>query len=367
MKLSLSSSPHQRVKRDTGQVMRIVIYAMIPGMIAQSWFFGWGMLIQAIIAVASALIFEGVILYLRKRPIERTLTDYSAVLTGLLIAISIPPTLPWWMTIIGVFFAIAVAKQVYGGLGFNIFNPAMIAYVVLLISFPAAMSLWLPAATHAAITPSFLDSASLIFTGFTTSGYDVTQLRTVAGGASMVDGVTMATPLDTLKTDLTQGLTYSESLAKPTFDGSLFDAAGAGWGWVSLAYLLGGLALVKTRVISWHIPGSMVISVFVCAALLHLVNGDLYASPLFHLLNGAVIVGAFFIATDPVSASTTPKGRIIFGAAIGFWVVIIRVFGGYPDAVAFAVIIMNMAVPLIDYYTRPRVYGKNVSSKRGAK
>ena len=177
----------------------------------------------------------------------------------------------------------------------------------------------------------------------------------------------MATPLDTLKTDLTQGLTYSESLSKATFNGSFFNAAGAGWGWVSLAYLLGGLALVKTRVISWHIPGSMIVSVFICAAVLHLANGDVYASPLFHLLNGAVIVGAFFIATDPVSASTTPRGRIIFGAAIGFWIVIIRVFGGYPDAVAFAVIIMNMAVPLIDYYTRPRVYGKNVTSKRGAK
>lgn len=361
MKLSLSSSPHQRVRRDTGQVMRIVIYAMIPGMLAQTFFFGWGMLIQAVIAVFSAVLFEGVILYLRNRPIERTLTDYSAALTGLLIAISIPPTLPWWMTVIGVFFAIGVAKQVYGGLGFNIFNPAMIAYVVLLISFPAAMSLWLPATTQAGITPSFLDSLSLIFTGFTTSGYDVTQLRTIA------DGVTMATPLDTLKTDLTQGLTYSESLSKATFNGSFFDAAGAGWGWVSLAYLLGGLALVKTRVISWHIPGSMIVSVFICAAVLHLANGDVYASPLFHLLNGAVIVGAFFIATDPVSASTTPRGRIIFGAAIGFWIVIIRVFGGYPDAVAFAVIIMNMAVPLIDYYTRPRVYGKNVTSKRGAK
>lgn len=361
MKLSLSSSPHQRVRRDTGQVMRIVIYAMIPGMLAQTFFFGWGMLIQAVIAVFSAVLFEGVILYLRKRPIERTLTDYSAALTGLLIAISIPPTLPWWMTVIGVFFAIGVAKQVYGGLGFNIFNPAMIAYVVLLISFPAAMSLWLPATTQAGITPSFLDSVSLIFTGFTTSGYDVTQLRTIA------DGVTMATPLDTLKTDLTQGLTYSESLSKATFNGSFFDAAGAGWGWVSLAYLLGGLALVKTRVISWHIPGSMIVSVFICASVLHLANGDVYASPLFHLLNGAVIVGAFFIATDPVSASTTPRGRIIFGAAIGFWIVIIRVFGGYPDAVAFAVIIMNMAVPLIDYYTRPRVYGKNVTSKRGAK
>ncbi|GFD68122.1 electron transport complex subunit RsxD [Alteromonas sp. KUL106] len=359
MKLSLSSSPHQRVRRDTGQVMRMVIYAMIPGMIAQSFFFGWGMLIQSVIAVVSALVIEGVILYLRKRPIERTLTDYSAVLTGLLIAISIPPTLPWWMTVTGVFFAIAVAKQVYGGLGFNIFNPAMIAYVVLLISFPAAMSLWLPPATHAGITPTFFDSVSLIFTGFTTSGYDVTQLKTIA------DGVTMATPLDTLKTDLTQGVTYTESLSKPIFDGGFFEAAGAGWGIVSIVYLLGGLYLVKTRVISWHIPGGMLISVLICASLLHLINADYYASPLFHLFNGAVMVGAFFIATDPVSASTTPKGRVIFGAAIGFWIVIIRTFGGYPDAVAFAVIIMNMAVPLIDYYTRPRVYGKNVGKGRG--
>ncbi|GEA06206.1 electron transport complex subunit D [Alteromonas sp. KUL42] len=355
MKLSLSSSPHQRVKRDTGQVMRLVIYAMLPGMLAQSVIFGWGMLIQATIAVVSALVIEGIILFLRKRPIERTLTDYSAVLTGLLIAISIPPTLPWWMTVIGVFFAIAVAKQVYGGLGFNLFNPAMIAYVVLLISFPAAMSLWLPPASHASVSPDFFDSLSLIFTGFTTSGYDVTQLKTIA------DGVTMATPLDTVKTGLTQGVTYTESLMKPVFDGGVFDAAGAGWGIVSLAYLLGGLVLVKTRVISWHIPGGMLVSVALCAALLHLIDGDYYGSPLFHLLNGAVMVGAFFIATDPVSASTTPKGRIIFGAAIGFWVVIIRTFGGYPDAIAFAVIIMNMCVPLIDYYTRPRVYGKSVA------
>lgn len=361
MKLSLSSSPHQRVKRDTGQVMRMVIYAMVPGMIAQSFFFGWGVLIQAFIAVLSAVVFEGVILALRNKPIERTLTDYSAVLTGLLIAISIPPTLPWWMTVTGVFFAIAVAKQVYGGLGFNIFNPAMIAYVVLLISFPAAMSLWLPPATHAEVVPTFFDALSLIFTGFTTSGYDVTQLKTVA------DGVTMATPLDTLKTDLTQGVTYSESLNAPIFDGGYFDAVGAGWGAVSLAYLLGGFYLVKTRIISWHIPGSIIASVFVCALLMHLINADYYASPLFHLFNGAVMVGAFFIATDPVSASTTPKGRIVFGAAIGFWIVIIRTFGAYPDAVAFAVIIMNMAVPLIDYYTRPRVYGKKAKGSTGGR
>ncbi|AMJ94487.1 electron transport complex subunit D [Alteromonas stellipolaris] len=361
MKLTLSSSPYQRVKRDTGQVMRLVIYAMVPGIIAQTVFFGWGTLIQAFLAVASALVFEGVILWLRKRPIERTLTDYSAILTGLLIAISIPPTLPWWMTITGVFFAIAVAKQVYGGLGFNIFNPAMIGYVVLLISFPAAMSLWLPPQHLASLTPSFLDSAALIFTDFSTTGYDVTQLRTVAGGVA--DGVTMATPLDTLKTDLTLGITYSESLLRPIFSTGLFQSAGAGWGWVSLSYLLGGLWLVRLKVISWHIPGSMLASVAAFSLLLYMVDADHYASPLFHLINGAVIVGAFFIATDPVSASTTPKGRIIFGAAIGFWVVIIRVFGGYPDAIAFAVIIMNMVVPLIDYYTRPRTYGHQVTKK----
>lgn len=352
MKLTLSSSPHQRVRRDTGQIMRLVVYAMVPGILAQTYFFGWGVLIQAALAVVTAVVLEGVILWLRKRPIERTLTDYSAVLTALLIAVSIPPSLPWWMTVIGVFFAIAVAKQVYGGLGFNIFNPAMIAYVVLLISFPAAMSLWLVPVTHASITPSFFDALSLIFTGFTTSGYDVTQLRTVA------DGVTMATPLDTLRTNLTQGYTYSETLTKPIFNGGWFDAAGAGWGWVSLAYLLGGLWLVRLKVISWHIPGSLLAAVTVFASLLYVLDSDYFASPLFHLMNGAVMIGAFFIATDPVSASTTPRGRLIFGAAIGFWVVIIRTFGGYPDAMAFAVIIMNMAVPLIDYYTKPRTYGR---------
>ena len=355
MKLTLSSSPHQRVKRDTSQVMRLVIYAMIPGIIAQTVFFGWGTLIQAFLAVISALVIEGLILWFRKRPIERTLTDYSAVLTGLLIAISIPPSLPWWMTVIGVFFAIAVAKQVYGGLGFNIFNPAMIAYVVLLISFPAAMSLWLPPMAHASVSPDFIDSFALIFTGFTSSGYDITQLRTIA------DGTTMATPLDTVKTGLTQGITYSESLSTAIFSGGPFNSAGAGWGWVALSYLVGGLWLIRMKVISWHIPASMLASVFICGLFLHLIDADHYASPLFHLINGAVMVGAFFIATDPVSASTTKKGRLIFGAAIGFWVVIIRVFGGYPDAVAFAVIIMNMTVPLIDYYTRPRTYGRDVS------
>ncbi|GGW74330.1 electron transport complex subunit D [Alteromonas halophila] len=338
--------------------MRLVIYAMVPGIIAQTVIFGWGVLIQSVIACTTALLAEGLIVYLRKRPVDRTLGDCSALLTALLIAVSIPPALPWWMTVIGTLFAIAVAKQVYGGLGFNIFNPAMVAYVVLLISFPAAMTMWLPPQSLSTLSPGFVDMLSVIFTGYTMQGYDVGQLK------QLTDGLTSATPLDTLKTGLTQGMTYSEVLSRPAFDSGLFDAMGAGWGWVSLAYLLGGLMLIQQRVISWHIPGSLLVSVFIFASMLHLANGDLYASPIFHLTNGAVMIGAFFIATDPVSASTTSRGRLIFGAAIGFWVVIIRTFGGYPDAVAFGVLLMNMAVPLIDYYTRPRTYGHAAKSNR---
>ncbi|MEW9798156.1 electron transport complex subunit RsxD [Alteromonas sp. CYL-A6] len=358
MKLSLSSSPHQRVKRDTGQIMRLVIYAMLPGIITHAALFGWGVIIQALLACVAAVVTEGVIVWLRKRPVERTLSDYSAVLTALLLAVSIPPSLPWWMTITGTVFAIAVAKQVYGGLGFNIFNPAMIAYVALLISFPAAMTQWLPVQSQSLHPTSFSDMLSLIFTGFTVEGYDVAQLRTLA------DGVTAATPLDTVKTGLTQGMTYSELLRTASFDGGLLDAMGTGWGWLSLAWLAGGLVLLQQRVISWHIPGSMLAGVAVTSLFLYLINADVYASPVFHLFNGAVMIGAFFIATDPVSASTTAKGRLVFGAAIGFWVVIIRTFGGYPDAVAFGVIIMNMAVPLIDYYTRPRTYGHRAQTGR---
>lgn len=351
MKLTLSSSPHQRVQRDTGQIMRLVIYAMAPAMVLQMFFFGWGLLIQASIAVLTAVATEAAFLALRSKPIGRALSDYSAVLTALLLAVSIPPALPWWMTVLGTFCAIAIAKQLYGGLGFNMFNPAMIAYVILLISFPVAMTMWLPPQQFLSEPLSFADTLSLIFTGFTQSGMDVVQLRTV------VDGVTMATPLDAVKTGLTQSQTYTESLQAPIFDGGFASSLGAAWSWVALAYLAGGLFLLKAKVINWHIPVAMIVSVVIFSGFLHLLDMDRYASPLFHVFNGSLLIGAFFIATDPVSASTTNKGRLIFAGAIGFWLVIIRTFGGYPDAVAFAVIIMNMAVPLIDYYTRPRTYG----------
>lgn len=359
MQLKLSSSPHQHVKRTTDQVMRSVLYAMIPGIITQIVMFGWGVLIQITLALIAAVTLEAAVATLRKRQIGQVLWDYSAVVTALLLAVSLPPLLPWWMTVIGSAFAIVIVKQLYGGLGFNLFNPAMAAYVMLLISFPAAMSGWLPPSGLTLHANSISDSLSVVFTGFNNAGYDLQQLR--AG----VDGFTMATPLDLVKTQLGQNVTYNEALTHSLFNQTLWDSASSGWTHVAIAYLFGGLFLLQQRIISWHIPASLIGGVTVTATMLMLFNGDLFGSPAYHLLNGAVMIGAFFIATDPVTACTSPKGRVIFGAAIGFWIVIIRTFGGYPDAVAFGVVLMNMAVPLIDYYTKPKVYGQKLAKRSG--
>ncbi|MCF2946523.1 electron transport complex subunit RsxD [Paraglaciecola aquimarina] len=350
MNFKLASSPHQHANRDLGQVMKLVILCLVPGILMQTWFFGWGTIIQVILAVITATVTEAAILELRKRDFERALKDYSAIVTAILLAISIPPFAPWWVIVIGTFFAIAIVKQLYGGLGFNIFNPAMAAYVMLLVSFPVQMTQWLPPVNLAQYTHDFWDALSVIFTSYSVEGFSIAQLKTD------IDGVTMATPLDTVKTSLIQGFTYSEGLEHKIFD-SVVTGVGVASSWVSLAYLAGGLFLIKQKVINWHIPVSMLAGLFVCALFMSLVDSDVYPSSIFHLLNGSIIIGAFFIATDPVSASTTNKGRLIFGAAIGVWVYIIRTWGGYPDAIAFAVVIMNMAVPLIDYYTRPRTYG----------
>ncbi|MFT4939203.1 MAG: electron transport complex protein RnfD [Paraglaciecola sp.] len=350
MNYKLSSSPHQHIRRDTGQIMRLVLYCVIPGLLIQTWFFGFGTIIQVALAIITAITTESIILELRKRDFERAIKDYSAVLTAVLLAISIPPFAPWWVVVIGTFFAIAIVKQLYGGLGYNVFNPAMAAYVMLLVSFPLQMTQWLPPYDLAEYSHDLLDAMYAIFTGYSVEGFSLAQLQTG------VDGYTMATPLDTVKTALTRGLTYNESLDSSIFN-STIGAVNVSWFWVNTAYLLGGLYLIKQKVINWHIPGSMIAALIACSLLMFLVDPDRFGSPIFHLFGGGFMLGAFFIATDPVSACTTNKGRLVFGAAIGIWVYLIRVWGGYPDAIAFAVIIMNMAVPLIDYYTRPRTYG----------
>lgn len=347
MVFRIASSPYTHNQRQTSRIMLLVVLATVPGIAAQLWFFGWGTLLQILLAIVSALAGEAAILKLRKQN-NRILADNSALLTGLLLAISIPPFAPWWMVVLGTLFAVVIAKQLYGGLGHNPFNPAMIGYVVLLISFPVQMTSWLPPFEIARTVPGFLDAVQVIFTGHTGNGATLETLRIG------IDGISQATPLDTFKTSQRAGHSVEQILQYPIYSGVL---AGAGWQWVNLGYLAGGLFLLWQKTIRWHIPVSFLLSLAVCATLGSYFSPESLASTPLHLLSGATMLGAFFILTDPVTASTTNKGRLIFGALAGVLVWLIRSFGGYPDGVAFAVLLANITVPLIDYYTRPRVYG----------
>lgn len=347
MYLSVAPSPHNKGLGDTSKVMLDVALATLPGIAALVYFFGVGVLVQILICVSAAILTEALVLHLRDKDISATLKDNSAMLTGLLLGISIPPLAPWWIGVIGVVFAVLIAKQLYGGLGFNLFNPAMIGYVLLLISFPVAMTNWsVPTElSHHQVTLN--DIISVIFTERTTAGLTVNDIR------HTIDGVTMATPLDTLKTDLTLGLTVGESTAKNVFS----SWAGFGWEWVNIAFLIGGLYLMKTGVIRWHIPVAVLSSLLFFSLLGYLLDPDSHGTPIIHLFSGATMFGAFFIATDPVTAATSNKGKLLFGAIIGALLYIIRSYGGFPDAIAFAVLLANMTVPVIDYYSKPTSYG----------
>ncbi len=343
----IASSPHNHSQNQTSALMRLVIYATFPGVFAQWYFFGWGNLIHIALAIFCAVIAEFSVLSMRSKNLKNQLFDGSAILTALLLGISLPALAPWWITVIGATFAIVVVKQLYGGLGNNPFNPAMAAYVLLLVSFPVQMTNWQPPLSLITIDLDFSNALSTIFTGFTLDGYSVEQLRT------HVDGYTMATPLDTLKTNLTLGLTISESRTGMVFGNNF----ALGWEWINLGFLLGGLLLIVKKAIHWSTPVSFLTSILVCTFVAFSISPDTNAPTMFHWLSGATMLGAFFILTDPVSGATSTKGRLIFGALAGFIVIIIRDLGGYPDAVAFSVLLCNMAAPLIDQYTKPRVYG----------
>ncbi|WP_114195431.1 electron transport complex subunit RsxD [Edaphovirga cremea] len=348
MAFRIASSPFTHNRQSTRSIMLFVMLACIPGLLAQVWFFGYGTLIQVALAMVTAVIAEGVTLSLRKQPVLTRLGDNSALLTALLLGVSLPPLAPWWLIVIGTVFAIIIAKQLYGGLGQNPFNPAMIGYVVLLISFPVQMTTWLPPDALQAEPLSLVDTFLSIFSGHTSEGLSAYQLQL------NVDGVSQATPLDGFKTGLRSGHSAEQLMAQPLFSGVL---AGLGWQWINLGFLAGGLFLLWRKNIHWHIPVSFLVTLAFCSGLAWLVAPATNASPMIHLFSGATMLGAFFITTDPVTASTTPKGRLIFGALIGLLVWLIRAHGGYPDGVAFAVLLANITVPLIDHYTQPRVYG----------
>ncbi|HFD79342.1 MAG TPA: electron transport complex subunit RsxD [Gammaproteobacteria bacterium] len=338
------SSPYLPPRNDVGRLMADVMLALIPGALALIWFFGWGTLFNLLLATTTAVGAEALMLGLRRRPVAATLRDGSAILTGLLLGLALPPLTPWWIPVVGALFAIVVAKQLYGGLGYNPFNPAMVGFVVLIISFPLQMTLWPPPRGMGQELLTFLDTLRLVFTGALPAGLTL-------------DGVTTATPLDAYKTGISLNLTGSEILSGPLF-GSL---AGRGWEWVNGAFLAGGLWMLARRTIHWQIPAGMLGTLFLMALLFYIGDADSFGSPLLHLFSGATMLGAFFIATDPVSASTTPRGRLYYGAGIGLIVYVIRCWGGYPDGVAFAVLLMNMAAPTLDYYTQPRVFGHGES------
>lgn len=320
--------------------MTQLLLALVPALIALVFFFGPGVLINITFAIVIALITEALMLKLRDRPLKPFLTDGSALVTAVLFAMAIPPLAPWWLTVVGIVFAIVFAKHLFGGLGYNPFNPAMIAYVLLLLSFPLEMTTWLPATGIADNSVDFVSAFHLIFNG------------ELANGVS-VDAYSGATPLDVMKTQIRLSELPSTIANQPLF--GLF--GGIGWEWINVWFAVGGLFLIYRGVISWHIPVAMITALLIISSITFVIAPESTASPLFHLLSGGTMIGAFFIATDPVTAATTVKGRLVFGAGVGLLTYIIRVWGGYPDGIAFAVILMNMLAPLIDYYTQPKVYG----------
>ncbi len=338
MFLSQVSSPHGTGNNSTRTLMRRVMLATIPGLLVSSWFFGAGPLLNVLLCCLFAVAFEALLLKLRQRPVLFYLNDYSVLLTGLLLGLALPPWAPWWLLLVASGFAVVFGKQLYGGLGYNPFNPAMLGYVVVLVSFPVEMTRW-PA-----------EQAVNLSGG----------LAAVFGGMPWPDGWSQATVLDTLKNN--SSLTLDELWS--TYSGfGWFSSASSEL--VNLAFLLGGLWLLYKRVYSWHAPVGMLAALAVMSLLFWNGTGSASnGSPLFHLFSGATMLGAFFIITDPVSSATSTRGRLLFGAGVGVLVYIIRAWGGYPDAMAFAVLLMNLCAPTLDYFTRPRTYGHD-KARRG--
>ncbi|HOC08773.1 MAG TPA: RnfABCDGE type electron transport complex subunit D [Bacillota bacterium] len=312
--LVVSSSPHIRSEETVQRIMLDVIIALLPAAVASVYFFGIGALMVMLVSIGAAVAAEAAIQKIRNKPV--TINDGSAVITGLLLALTLPPSLPLWMAVAGAVVAIGIGKQVYGGLGCNPFNPALVGRAFLIVSFPVQMTTW-------------------------TSPLDGVTCATLLG-IKILDGVTCATPLGLLKMEGVK--TGYMELFLGNVGGSLVETS-------ALLLILGGAYLIYRGVIDWRIPVSYLGTV----AVLTLVLGH---DPLFHLLAGGVMLGAFFMATDMVTTPLTRLGRIIFGIGAGVLVVIIRLYGGYPEGVLFSILLMNIFTPVIDKFIQPRIYGE---------
>lgn len=309
-------TPSLHLARSVPATMGLVLLALLPGIAAMTLFFGPGVPVQIALAVVFAIGLEAAMLALRGATLRPALTDLSAPLTAVLFALCLPPTAPWWMNLVGVTAAIVVAKHLYGGLGHNPFNPAMVGVAVVVLAFPLEYSRW--------IAPGQWDTLA------------------------------QATPLDLLRQQATQGYALSEIRANPVFGAF----GGRGWEWVAGCWTLGGLFLLWKRVIPWQTPVAVLGTTMLVTLPFWLWDADTHPSPLSHVFSGALVFAAFFIATDPVSGCTTPRGRLVFGAGVALLTLAIRRWGGFPDGVAFAVLLMNAAAPLIDRLARPRWLGE---------
>lgn len=330
-KIIISASPHVHSDRTSKKVMYDVLYALIPAFMVSMYVFGLSALIMTSVAVISCIAFEYLIQkYLLKTAV--TITDGSALITGILLAFNLPSTLPLWMVIIGSLVAIGIAKMSFGGLGFNIFNPALVGRVFLLVSFPVQMTSW--------PTP-------------------------VENNTSLFDAVTGETTLGIIKEGLLYGETMSSLSSKipSTVDLLLGITSGSAGEMSALALIIGGIYLMIRKVITWHIPVTILFSMALMTGIFWLINPELYANPLIHVLSGGAILGAFYMATDLVTSPMTKKGMLIFAIGIAVITVVIRLYGAYPEGISFAILIMNAFVPLINTYFKPRRFGSKIEAK----
>ena len=335
-------APYTRPTSNVANIMREVLLALAPAAFAHVWFFGPGLIFNILVAVAFCVGAEALVMRARGRPAEEALSDYSAIVTAVLLAFCLPSLTPWWVTASGSLVAILIAKHLYGGIGFNVFNPAMAGYVAILIAFPTEMALW--------VAPRMGDIDYVHLSILQTILYTLTGNLPAELG---FDAISRATPLDLMKTGLANMQMAAEIRALPLMG----DFGGRGWEWIGNFIAIGGFWLLLRKVIRWHIPVGVGLGLLVPATIMYVVDSSAHASPGFHLFSGATLLCAFFIATDPVSAATSTTGRLVYGIGIGLLTYAVRRWGAYADGVAFAVLTMNMLVPLIDRYTVPHIVG----------
>ena len=343
MKFETGPAPHTIAGYTVHRVMFQVLFALAPVAVVHVALLGPGLLLQLAVACVTALLCEALALRWRKRDAGPALRDGSVLVTACLLAVSITPLLPWWLTALGTGFAVLLGKHAFGGLGQNPFNPAMVGYAVLLVAFPVEMTRW-PVPLDAEGAHSWAGLARLTWAA-------------VYGGELGVawDGYTGATALDSIRAGLDLRYTMSEMLARDSIIGVL---GARGFEWINLAALAGGAYLLARGLVRWHIPVAVLAGLLVPAFVAHAFDPGAHLAPLVQAFSGATMLGAFFIATDPVSAATSDRGRLWYGAGVGLLAWVIRSWGGYPDGFAFAVLLMNLAVPLLDRYTVPRIYGR---------